>query len=75
MLCSEIHKLICYIWNKEESPQQWKDTIIVPIHKEGGKTDFNNYQGNSVLSTAYKILFNILLTRLNPYANKIIGNH
>jgi hypothetical protein len=23
ILCSEIHRLICYIWSKEELPQQW----------------------------------------------------
>jgi hypothetical protein len=32
-LCSETHRLICSIWNKEELPQQWKESIIVPIHK------------------------------------------
>jgi hypothetical protein len=42
-LCSEIHKLICSIWNKEELPQQWKESVIVPIHKKGDKTDCNNY--------------------------------
>jgi hypothetical protein len=41
---SEIHRLICCIWNKEELPQQWKECIIVPIYKKGGKTDCNNYQ-------------------------------
>jgi hypothetical protein len=30
-LCSEIHRLIRSIWNKEELPQQWKESIIVPI--------------------------------------------
>jgi hypothetical protein len=30
-LSSEIHKLIHSIWNKEELPQQWKDSVIVPI--------------------------------------------
>jgi hypothetical protein len=40
--CSEIHKLIRSIWNKEELPQQWKESIIVPIHKKGDKTDCNN---------------------------------
>jgi hypothetical protein len=33
-LCSEIHRLICSMWNKEELPQQWKDSITVPIHKK-----------------------------------------
>jgi hypothetical protein len=36
---SEIHRLIHSIWNKEEVPQQWKESIIVPIYKKGGKTD------------------------------------
>jgi hypothetical protein len=31
--CSKIHKLICSIWNKEELPQQWKESIIVPVRK------------------------------------------
>jgi hypothetical protein len=73
-LCSEIHKLICSIRNKEELPQQWKESIIVPIYKIGDKTDCNNYQGISPLSTAYKILSNILLARLIPYVNEIIGD-
>jgi hypothetical protein len=33
-LLSAIHKLINSIWNKEESPDQWKKSIIVPIHKK-----------------------------------------
>jgi hypothetical protein len=54
-LYSEIHRLICSVWNKEELPQQWKESITLPIYKKGDKTDFNNYRGISVLSTAYKI--------------------
>jgi hypothetical protein len=38
-------------------------------------TDCNNYRGISLFSTAYKILSNILLARLTPYVNEIIGNH
>jgi hypothetical protein len=30
-LQSEINKLINSIWNKEEVPDQWKESIIVPI--------------------------------------------
>ena len=38
-ICSEIHKLIISIWNKEELPEEWKESIIVPIFKKGDKTD------------------------------------
>jgi hypothetical protein len=74
-LRSEVHKLIRLIWNKEELPHQWKESIVIPIHKKGDKTDCTNYRGISLLSTAYKILSNILLARLTPYADEIIGDH
>ena len=35
----QIHKLIFSIWNKEELPEEWKESIIVPIYKKGDKTD------------------------------------
>jgi hypothetical protein len=37
-LCSEIHKLICSIWNKDELPHQCWESIIVPIYKKGNNT-------------------------------------
>jgi hypothetical protein len=74
-LCSEIRKLIKLIWNKEKLPHQWKGSIMVPIHKKGDKTDCSNYRGISLLSASYKILSNILLTRLTPYAGEITGDH
>jgi hypothetical protein len=33
ILLSEINKLINSVWNKEEFPDQWKESIIVPIQK------------------------------------------
>ena len=35
----------------------------------------SNYKGISLLPTTYKMLSNILLSRLTPYAEKIIGDH
>jgi hypothetical protein len=74
-LRSEIHKLINCIWNKEELPEQWKESIIVQIYKKGDKMDCSNYREISLLSTSYKILSNILLSRLTPYVDEIIGDH
>jgi hypothetical protein len=34
---SETHKLIKLIWNKEKLPHQWKESIVIPIHKKGDK--------------------------------------
>ncbi|PNF35751.1 hypothetical protein B7P43_G13042 [Cryptotermes secundus] len=75
ILRSKIHKLIITsIWHKEKFPDQWKESIIVSAHK-GDKTDCSNYWGISLLSTSYKILSNILLSRLSPYIDEIIGDH
>jgi hypothetical protein len=64
-----------FVCNKEELTDQWKESIIVPIHKKGYKIDCNNYCGISLLSTSYKMLSNILLSRLVPYKDEIIGDH
>jgi hypothetical protein len=72
---SEIYKLIISVWNKEELSDEWQESIVVHIYKKGDKTDFSNYRGLSLLSTTYEILSNILLSRLTPYAGKIIGDH
>jgi len=72
---SEVHKLINSTWNKEELPEEWKESIIVPIYKKGDKTDCSNHRGISLLSTTYKILSNILLTKLTPHAEEIIWDH
>jgi sorting nexin-29 len=74
-ICSEIHKLINSIWNKEELPEQWKESVIVPIYKKDDKTDCSNYSGISLLSTTYKILSNIFLSRLTPHEEDITGVH
>ena len=74
-ICCAIHNLIISIWNKEKLPEEWKESIIVPIYKKGDKTDCNNYRGISILPTMYKILSNILLSRLIPYAEEVIGDH
>jgi hypothetical protein len=71
----EIRKIITSIWKKEKLPEEWKESIIVPIHKKGDKTDGSNYRGKLLLPTTYKILSNILLSRFIPYVKEIIGDH
>ena len=54
-------------------PEQWKESIIVPIYKKGEKTNCSNYRGISLLLTSYKNFSNIILGRLTPYVDEIIG--
>jgi len=39
---SDSQKLINSIWNKEELPEEWKESMIVPIYNKGDKTDCSN---------------------------------
>jgi hypothetical protein len=48
ILLSVIHKLVNSVWNKEELPDQWKESIIVAFFKKGAKTDCKNYHGISL---------------------------
>jgi hypothetical protein len=42
-LCLEIRKLIKLIWNKEELPHQWNESVVAPVDERGDKTDCSNY--------------------------------
>jgi hypothetical protein len=72
-LHSEIHIHVNWIRNKEELPEQWKEPIVVPIHTQGDKTVVISYRGISLLSTTYKIVSNILLSRLTPWVDEMFG--
>jgi hypothetical protein len=72
---SEIHKLIISIRNKEQFPKEQKESINVPICKKGDRTDCSNCTGISLLSTTYKILPNILLSRLTAHAEEFMRDH
>jgi len=52
---------------------EWKESIIAPNYKKGDKTDCSNYRGISLLSITYESIYNILLSKLIPYAKDIIG--
>jgi hypothetical protein len=74
ILLSAIHKHVSSVWNKEELPDQWKESLIVAVCKTSEKIVCNNYQGISLLSTSYKMLSNILLSGLGLYLYEIKGD-
>jgi hypothetical protein len=69
-----IHNFIKSILNKEGFPDQWKESIVVPVYKNSKKTDSSNYCEIALQTTAYKIVSNILLSR-SSYIDEVIGYH
>ena len=45
-------------------PQSWKESIVVPLHKGGDKSNINNYRPISLLPTPVKILEKLIGTKI-----------
>ncbi|XP_039285400.1 uncharacterized protein LOC120351606 [Nilaparvata lugens] len=74
-LKKELYGLIVMVWREEKMPDDWKTSMISPIFKKGDKMVFENYRGISLLSIAYKAFTNILLQRLTPFAEAVLGDY
>jgi hypothetical protein len=60
---------LLYFWNKDELTQEWKESIIVPIHEKGDKLEgFQSCLLNIKFSQK-------LLSRMTPYTNEIVGEY
>ena len=44
-----------FIWNKEELPEQWKGSLIVPGYKKSFKTGFSKYRYISLFCMGVKL--------------------
>jgi len=51
-----MYELVRQIWEEERIPEEWKETIIVPIHKRGDRVRCENYRGIAMGNAAYKIM-------------------
>lgn len=43
--------------------------------KKRDTIDFQNYRKISLHNTPYKVLLNVILNMINPYANKLLGDY
>jgi hypothetical protein len=63
----EIHKCVHSICNKESIP--------ILIYKENDKISYSSFTVILLFSSTYKILSNILVSRLSTYGEEIIGDN
>ena len=52
-------------------PQQWKDAIIMVLHKKKDRTECGNYRGISLVAQAGKLLLKIIARRLSEYCERV----
>ena len=59
--------IVVCIWMGGGVPQQWKDAIIMVLHKKKDQTKCGNYSGISLVEHAGKILLKIIARHLSEY--------
>ena len=57
-------ELLREVWRTKRVPQDWKNAILIPLHKKQSRKDCNNYRGIALLSVPGKVLSLILHNRL-----------
>jgi len=70
-----MYELVRQIWKEERIPEEWKEAIIVPIHKRGDRDRRENYRGIALRNAGYKILSNLILGKIKPYIEKVMGDY
>ena len=70
-----MYELVRQIWEEEWIPEEWIETIIISIHKRGDRDKCENYRGITLGNAAYKILWNIILGKIKPYIEKVMGDY
>ena len=70
-LCRRLLDIVVRIWMGGEAPQQWKDDIIMVLHKEKDRPECVTYRVISLVAHAGKILLKIIARRLSEYCERV----
>ena len=69
-----LHKALTHLYNiilrNGKYPEQWKISVISPIHKNSDRHDPNNYRGVAVPDCTSKVFCRILNDRIKQYLDK-----
>ena len=64
-----LHSVCQQIWKTQQSPQDWKMPVLIPISKKGNAKEFSSYHTSAFISHASKVMLKILQARLQQYVN------
>ena len=63
-----LHSICQQIWPRQW-PQDWKNSVFIPIPKKGNAKECSNYRTIVLISHASKVKLKILQARLQQYVN------
>eukprot|EP00794_Sanderia_malayensis_P020946 gene20945-biopygen15452 len=68
-----LHKLCNLIWRTGEWPQQWTQSLIIPLLKKGNLKKCCNYRTISLISHPSKVLLKIIAERMRPQIETVLS--
>ena len=66
-----LHSICQQIWKTQQGPEDWKNSVFIPISKKGNAKECSNYCTIALISHASKVMLKILQARLQQYVNWI----
>ena len=64
-----LHSICQQIWKPQQSPQDLKRSVFIPIPKKGNAKECSNNHTIALISHASKVMLKILQARLQQYVN------
>jgi len=59
-----MHRICTAIWETEEWPDEWMESVFIPLPKKGDLRKCTNYRTIALVSHASKILLRVILERI-----------
>jgi len=71
---NELFEIYCELYDKGQWPNDFIESIIIPIEKKAGAEDCSDYRTLSLISPVSKILIRIIAERLENKAKMYLGD-
>ena len=65
-----LHSICQQTWKTQQGPQDWKNSVFIPIPKKGNAKERSNYCTTALISHASKVMLKILQARFQQYVNR-----
>lgn len=69
-----MHRICMAIWENGEWPDEWTQSIFIPLPKKGDKKQCTNYRTIALVSHASKVLLKIILERIRNKTEEEIAD-